>query len=301
MSTSTTSPYAVGQDPRLEKILERAKKIEEWIKYLESKAVHLQSVDRARSDDYFEEFEVAIELLLKDLVLDLWNAKGWTSDKLSWSWSPPDYEADHRDFLGRLYCTLKLAEQIHEENSRLENFPIKLSPPPLEQLSSQDNKPPETFCSDTETSLTRLPRQLQQDDRHQNTTVRISEDLTEFSEVFKYYHSRLKKYVQEIRGHQGIQQELLNNTSPTSSHPITLPYPLSSSPPGELGRRESCLMRGKYSSLPRQDQAALNAEPGKEGSKRKRSEAVENFEEGLKGQKVVYFLKLQVLTFSRAF
>ena len=301
MSTSKTSPYAVGQDPRLEKILERAKKIEEWIKDLESKAVHLQSIDRARSDDYFEEFEVAIELLLKDLVLDLWNAKGWTSDKLSWSWSPPDYEADHRDFLGRLYCTLKLAEQIHEENSQLENVPIKLSPPPLEQLSSQDNKLPETFCSDTETSLTRLPRQLQQDDRHQKATVRISENLTEFSEVFKYYHSRLKKYVQEIRGHQEIQQELLNDTSPTSSHPITLSYPLSSSPPRELGRQGSCLMRGEYSSLLRQDQAVLNAEPGKEGSKRKRSEAVEKFEEELKGQKVVYFLKLQVLIFSRAF
>ena len=300
MSTSTTSPYAVGQDPRLEKILGRAKKVEEWIKDLESKAVHLQSVDRARSDDYFEEFEVAIEVLLKDLVLDLWNAKDWTSDKLSWSWSPPDYEADHRDFLGRLYCTLKLAEQIHEENSQLENVPIKLLPPPLEQLSSQDNKPPMTSYSDTETSLTRLPRQLQQDDRHQKATVRISDDLTEFSKVFKYYHSRLKKYVHEIRGHQGIQQELLD-TSPTSNHPIILPYPLSSSPPRELGRQRSCLMRGENSSLLRQDQAALNAEPGKEGSKRKRRKSVERFEEGLKGQKVIYFLKLQVLTFSRAF
>ena len=294
MSISTTSPYAVGQDPRLEKIFKRAKEIEEWIKDLKSKAVHLQSIDRAHSDDYFEEFEEAIEVLLKDLVLDLWNAKDWTSDKLSWLWSPPDYEADHRDFLGRLYCILKLAEQIHEENSQLENVPIKLPPPPLKQLSSQDNKSPET-------SLTRLPRQLQQDDRHQKAAVRISEDLTEFSEVFKYYDSRLKKYVQEIRGHQRIRQELLSNTLPMSSQPITLPYPLSSSPPRELGRQGSGLMRGEYLSLLKQDQAALNAEPGKEHSKRKRSEAVEKFEEGLKGQKAVYFLKFHVLNFSRTF
>ena len=61
------------------------------------------------------------------------------------------------------------------------------------------------------------------------------------------------------------------------------------------------MTHGEYSSLPRKDQVALNGEPGKEGSKRKRSKAVEKFEEGLKGQKIVYFLKLHVLTLSRAF
>ena len=169
MSTSNSPLYAIGQDPCLEKILERAKSLEEWIKYLQSKVANLQSVGRSCSEDCLEEFEVAIETLLKDLVLDLCSARRSSSDEWSWLWLTPDYAADLRDFIGRLYCILKLAEWIHEENSQLEDFPAEGSPATLQQQSAQDNGQHETFCTDAEPI--QLSQQLQRDDRYQKATL----------------------------------------------------------------------------------------------------------------------------------
>ena len=83
MSTSSTSLFAVGQDPRLERVLERAKEIKEQVKYLKSKAIHLQIINKAGSDDLFEKFEITINVLLKDLILDLSDTKSSILDKLS--------------------------------------------------------------------------------------------------------------------------------------------------------------------------------------------------------------------------
>ena len=260
MLTSSISRFAVGQDPRLEKILERAKIIKEQVKYLESKAIHLQTTDRAGSDDFFEEFEVEIERLLKDLALDLQNARSSTSDKLSWLWSPPDYVADHRDFLGRLCYTLKMTEQIHEENSQMENIPLEHLPPLLVQHQ-------------------------QDDDRHRKATVLVSKDLAEFSEVFDYYHSRLKKYVQELRRHQKEHQDLSNIESLTSRKPVDRLQPLPSSC-FKGPRHQESSTRQKHSSRSQQGEAVLNAKEGKEGSKRKRAVVEEKFKKDLRGRRV---------------
>ena len=199
MSISITSPYAVGQDPRLKEVLKRAKNIEKYIKDLESKAKYLQSINSAGSDSFFEEFEEAIEKLLKELMLDLRSAKSLTSDRLSWLQLPPDYVADHTDFLGQLYCTLKLAEQIHEENCQIENVHLGLLPPPLEQLSSRDNDTLRTPRTDTETLSNQLLGRHQQDDRHHKAILPVIQDLADFSKAFSFYHFRLRNYVQELR------------------------------------------------------------------------------------------------------
>ena len=284
MSTSTTSLYAVGRDPRLEKILERAKKIEEWVKYLESKAIHLQTVDRAGSEDFFEEFEVAIEMLLKDIVFNVWNPKISTSDKLSWLWLPPDYVADHRDFIGRLYYTLKLAEQIHKENSQMENIPLELSRPPPGELSPQDNRYLRTSPTNTETSSIQLPQQYQQDYHHRKTSLLISEDLAEFFEVFSYYRSRLEKYVQILRGHQTEQQNLSGSTSLIPRKSTEQPQPLPSIPFKDPRHQESCSTYGEYLSPTQQGEAVMDIEQGECRSKQKGAIAEEMFERGLKGR-----------------
>ena len=286
MSTSSISLFAVGQDPRLEKLLDRAKKIKEQVKDLESKAIHLQTVDRTGLDDFFEEFEEAIEVFLKGLVLDLWNAKSSTSDEISWTWLPPDYVSDHRDFLGRLYCTLKLAEQIHEENSQMENIPPELLPPLLGRLYPQYNGFLNASRTDTDTLSTEPSRQHQQDNRHQKMTLLIRNDLAEFSKVFNYYHSRLDKHIQELRRHQKEQQALSKVTSLMSRKSVEQPQPLLSSHSKDPRRQESSSARQEQLSRSRQGEIVLNAKQEKKGSKRKRAIGEEKFESSLGGQQV---------------
>ena len=82
-SPSTPSLYSVGQDARLNKVLERAISVEDSVRSLQSRVTTLQSADKAESDEHSKELEAAIETLLKDLVFDLWNAKSSTSDEFS--------------------------------------------------------------------------------------------------------------------------------------------------------------------------------------------------------------------------
>ena len=123
--------YAVGYDPRLEKILERVKSVKDSIRYLQSRATTLHNIDKVRSDENFKELEAVIKTLLKDLVFNLWNTKSSTSDELSWLWLPPDYMADLRNFLRRLYCIIKLVEGIREDKLRMESTSVNSSPATL--------------------------------------------------------------------------------------------------------------------------------------------------------------------------
>ena len=166
---------------------------------------------------------MVIDVLLKDLVLDLGDAKSSTLDKLSWTWLPPEYVADHMDFLGRLSYILKRAEQIHDENSQMENVPLELSPPPLGRISPQENGHLETCFTIIENIFIQMLRQYQQDDRHRKVTLILKKELAELSEVFNYYHSRLEEYIQELRRYQKEQQDLSNITSLTSRKPVEQP------------------------------------------------------------------------------
>ena len=291
MSISITSPYAVGQDPRLNKVLERAKDIEKCIKDLESKAKHLESIDSAGSDGFFEEFEEAIEKLLKDLVLDLRSARSSTSDKLSWLRLPPDYITDHTDFLGQLYCTLKLSEQIHEENCQIENAHLGLLPPPLEQLSSQDNDYLKTPRTDTETLSNQLLGRYQQDDRHRKAISPVIQDLADFSKAFKFYHFRLRNYVEELRDQQAEQPDLLDSTSLASEKLMERLYPPTLNPLKGSSRQESCPAQREYLACSLSDEVGPRAEQGKEGLKRKRATKEERSERGLKGKSTGLILK----------
>ena len=130
-SPSVPFLYSVGQDPRLNKILNRAISVKDSIRYLQLRVTALQGADKAELDEHFKELEAVIKILLKDLVFNLWNTKSSTSDKLSWLWLPPNHAADLRDFLGRLYYILKLAEGIREENIKLESTSINSLPATL--------------------------------------------------------------------------------------------------------------------------------------------------------------------------
>ena len=88
VSLSIPSLYAVGYDPRLEKILEKVKSVKDSIRYLQSRATTLHNTDKVRSGDDFKELKAVIKILLNDLVFDLWNTKSSISDELSWLWLP---------------------------------------------------------------------------------------------------------------------------------------------------------------------------------------------------------------------
>ena len=160
LSPSTLSLHSVGQDPRLNKILERAISIEDLISYLQLRATTLQSADKAELDEHFKELEAVIETLLKNLVFNLWNTKSSTPDELSWLWLPPNYAADLRDFLERLYCILKLVEGIHEENLKLESTSINSLPATLGRQSLESNEHLEPFYANSETSPASPSQQL---------------------------------------------------------------------------------------------------------------------------------------------
>ena len=49
--------------------------VSDSIKYLQSRAMILQSADEAKSDKHFIELKEVIEALLKELVFALWNIK----------------------------------------------------------------------------------------------------------------------------------------------------------------------------------------------------------------------------------
>ena len=189
----------MGYDPRLKKILERVKSVKDLIRYLQLRATTLHNIDKVRSDENFKELKAVIKTLLKDLVFGLWNTKSSTSDKLSWLWLPPNYMADLRDFLRRLYCMMKLVEDIREDKLRIESTSVNSLPATLGYQSLESNEHLEFFYANPKTSLTSPSQQLHQDKRHQRAISCICDKLAELSEVFNYHYYRLREYVVELK------------------------------------------------------------------------------------------------------
>ena len=241
----------------------------------------MQSADKAESDEHLKELEAVIETLLKDLVFDLWNTKSSTSDELSWLWLPPDHAADLRDFLGRLYCILKLVEGIRE-NSKMENASIDSSPATFGRQSLEDNKHLEYFHADPETSPVSPLQQLPQDDHHQRTISRVYDELAELSEVFNYHHYRLRKYVAKLRGHRIAQRETLNSSLAVEDA-ANCSQSLSTSPLGASKCPESCSTHEECSSLLQQDERISKTSLGNDLLERKRKASDQSFENGAEG------------------
>ena len=65
------SLYSVGQDPRLDKILNRAIFVKDLIRYLQSRVTALQGTNKAELNKHFKKLKAVIKTLLKDLIFDL--------------------------------------------------------------------------------------------------------------------------------------------------------------------------------------------------------------------------------------
>ena len=300
LSLSIPSLYAVGHDPRLEKIFERVKSVEDLIRYLQSRATTLHNTDKVRSDKNFKELEAVIETLLKDLVFDLWNTKSSTSDELSWLWLPPDYAADLRDFLGRPYCMLKLVEGIHEENLRMESTSVDSSPATLGHQSPESNEHLERFRADLETSPTSPSQQLHQDNRHQRAISCVCDELAELSEVFNYHHYRLREYVVELKDRHTAQREALKHFSLAVESAANCLQPLSISPLGASKCLGNCTTQEESSALLQQDERISKARLGNDRLKQKRKASDQSFKNGAKFSKYVCHLQFLILTLDRS-
>ena len=282
-SLSTPSLYAVGHDPRLEKTLERVKSVEDSIRYLQSRATILHNTDEVRSDENFKELEAVIETLLKDLVFDLWNTKSSTSDELSWLWLPPDYAADLRDFLGRLYGMLKLVEEIREENLKTESTSIDSSPATLARQLPESNEHLESCYANPESLPTSPSQQLHQDNRHQRVVSRVCDELAELSEVFNYHHYRLRKYVAELKCRHTAQREVLKHSPLAVESATNCLQPLSISTLGASKCLDNCSTQEECSSLLQQDKRISKAKLGNNRLKQKRKANDQSFENGTEG------------------